>query len=405
MRANTETGKTMKKYRWQLLLGLVLLLSLSACGSTTPEAIPTIVLDSGGSDTTTQQPAQVSSSRGDIIASAVIVPSQEAHLAFVAGGNIKAVNVAIGEKVEAGQILVELDNTIALLEVERAKRALRELTSQAEIATAEETLALALETRDDEAHDVVALDYGRASQEMIDEVQAEITLAKDRLEVAQATYNRVTNLSLENSRRASALLALNDAKTYLNSLHANYQWYISPPSETDVAKTTAQAAVAEAAYQEAQWYLAALNGEKLPSNATGTKLTQLQQAQDNLEAAQNRLEQTRLISPISGIVSEINIIAGEFATPGKILLVVSDMGKLQVKTTDLSERDIIKIKLGDPASIIIDALNEEFSGKIITISPVADSLGGDVIYKVTLSFDEQPVGALDGMTAEVTFEE
>ena len=393
----------MKKNYWQLILGLMLVLSLSACGGTgnAPEAIPTIVLGQGNVATTEASPR----STGDIVASAVVVPAQEAHLAYLTGGNIQTVNVSLGEEVKAGTILVELDNTIALLEVERAKRVLRELTSQAGIATAEEALALALEARDDEAHDVAALEYGRASQEMIDEVQAEITLAEDRLEAVQAAYNRVANLSLENSKRANALLALNDAKTYLNSLQANYQWYISPPSETDVAKTTAQAAVAEAAFQEAEWYLAALKGENLPSDATGAKLTQLQQAQDNFIAAQNRLEQIRLVAPISGIVAEINIIAGEFAPPGKILLVVSDMANLQVDTTDLSERDIGKIKVGASASIRIDALNEEFSGKIILISPIANSLGGDVIYKVSLSFDEQPVGALDGMTAEVTIEE
>ena len=392
----------MKKKRWLPLLVLVLLLSLSACGSTgAPEAIPTIVLDQRDDDIT--EPAQIS--RGGIVASAIVVPAQEAHLAFLIGGNIKTVNMTLGEEVKAGQILVELDNTIALLEVERAKRALRELTSQAEIAIAEEAVVIALESRDDEAHDVVALDYGRASQDMIDEVQAEITLAKDRFEMMQTAYNRVANLSLENSRRASALLALNDAKTYLNSLHASYHWYISPPSEIDVAKTTAEAAVAEAVYQEAQWYLAALNGEELPSNATGAKFTQLQQAQDNLEAAQNRLEQTRLISPISGIVTEINIIAGEFATPGKILLVVSDMANLQVKTTDLSERDILKVNLSASATIIIDALNEEFNGKVTNISPLADTLGGDVIYEVTLIFDELPADLLAGMTAEVSIEE
>ena len=385
-----------------LYLSLLLALLLSACGSSgAPEAIPTIVLGQENVTTTEASPR----STGEIVASALVVPAQEAHLAFVMGGNIQSVNVTLGEEVEAGQILVELDNTIALLEVERAKRALRELTSQAEIATAEEALVLALETRDDEAHDVVALDYGRASQEMLDEVQAEITLAEDRFDVAQAAYNKVKNRSLENSGRANALLALNSAKTYLNSLRADYQWYISPPSEIDVAKTTAQAAVAEAAYQEAQWYLAALKGEKIPTNATGIKLSQFQQAQDNLEAAQNRLEQTRLIAPISGTITEINIIAGEFAPPGKVLLVISDMGNLQVKTTDLSERDIIKVEIGANATIIIEALNEEFNGKVINISPIADSLGGDVIYQVTLTFDEVPENVLGGMTAEVSISE
>ena len=386
-----------------LYLALLLTLLLSACGGAgnAPEAIPTVVLGQGNVNTTEASPR----STGDIVTSAVVVPAQEAHLAYLTGGNIQTVNVILGEEVKAGQILVELDNTIALLEVERAKRALRELTSPMQIAIAEEAVAIALETRDDEAHDVVALDYGRASRDMIDEVQAEITLAENRVEGAQTAYNKVSNQSLESTKRAKALLALNDAKTYLNSLRANYQWYISPPSDVDVAKTTAEAVVAEAVYQEAQWYLAALKEEKVSADASGAQLAQLQQAKDDLEMAENRLDQTRLIAPIAGTIAEINIIAGEYAFPANTLIIISDMSEPQIKTTDLSERDITKVKVGALATIFVDALNEEFSGEVSIISPIADTLGGDVIYEITLTFDEPPAGAFSGMTAEVSIEE
>ena len=386
-----------------LYLSLLLTLLLSACGAggNAPEAIPTIVLGQGNVTTTEASPR----STGDIVASAVVVPAQEAHLAYLTGGNIQTVNVSLSEEVKVGQILVELDNTIALLEVERAKRALRELTSPMQIAIAEEAVAIALETRDDEAHDVVALDYGRASRDMIDEVQAEITLAENRVEGAQTAYNKVSNQSLESTKRAKALLALNDAKTYLNSLRANYQWYISPPSDVDVAKTTAEAVVAEAVYQESQWYLAALKGEKISADASGAQLAQLQQAKDDLKMAENRLTQTRLIAPIAGTIAEINIIAGEYAFPANTLIIISDMSEPQIKTTDLSERDITKVKVGALATIFIDALNEEFSGEVSIISPIADTLGGDVIYEITLTFDEPPANAFSGMTAEVSIEE
>jgi len=381
-------------------------LVLSACGSNSaPEAIPTIVIDGGNAVDTPKPASNTSSNRGSVIASAIVVPAQEAHLAFVTGGNILKVNVKVGDRVTAGHILVELDNTLAQLEIEQAQRTLRELTSPGAIAAAEEAVVNALETRDDEAQDVLGLSYGRASQDIIDEIQAEITLAEKRVEFAQTAYDRVANKSLENSNRANALLALNDAKNYLNSLRADYQWYISPPSETDVAKTTAQAAVAEAAYQEAQWYLAALKGEDIPADASGAMLAQLQQAKANLIAAQNRLEQSRLTAPISGVVTQVNVIAGEFATPGMTLVIVSDLDHLQVRTTDLSERDITNVKVGDPATIIVDVLSDEYSGTVTSISPIADTLGGDVVYEVTISFDEQPVGAFGGMTAEVTIGE
>jgi multidrug resistance efflux pump len=135
------------------------------------------------------------------------------------------------------------------------------------------------------------------------------------------------------------------------------------------------------------------------------KLAQLQQAQSDVIAAQAQLDQSILQAPFSGIVSEVDVVPGDYAAPGRILLVVSDLNNLQVETTDLSELDISKVKIGNPASILIDALNQEFAGKVITISPVAQTLGGDVVYKVTLAFDELPEGALGGMTAEVNIGE
>jgi HlyD family secretion protein len=49
----------------------------------------------------------------------------------------------------------------------------------------------------------------------------------------------------------------------------------------------------------------------------------------------------------------------------------------------------------------VEALDKEFNGKVMAISPVADIVGGDVVYKVTVTLDEQPDGLLWGMNAEV----
>jgi hypothetical protein len=76
-----------------------------------------------------------------------------------------------------------------------------------------------------------------------------------------------------------------------------------------------------------------------------------------------------------------------------------------VETTDLSEREITKIRLGAPVTISIEALNQEFPGKVIGLSPRANTVGGDVVFKVTIAFDTQPQSLLWGMTAEVTIEE
>lgn len=381
-----------------LILLLTLVMALTSCGgAATPEAIPTIVLDSGNSNNTSKPV----STRGDVIASAIVIPAQEANLAFVAGGNVKDVNVTVGEQVKAGQVMIELENTIAQLEVESANRALRELTSLAEIAAAEEALATAQDELDDAQNKVDALSFARASEALIDNVKGEIKLTEKRLAIASDAYRSVANRADGDPKKNEALVAMTNIQLRLNELRAQYNWYTGKPTEIDAAIVQAKFSAAQAIYQEAQWYLAALKGESIPKEASGIKLAQLQQARDDVTAAQKRLDQTRLTTPISGVVAEVNVIAGEFATPGKILVIVSTMDHLQIKTTDLSERDIIKVKVGDPATITIEALNEDFSGKVKNISPIASTLGGDVVYEVTISFDEQPQNLLMGMSAEV----
>jgi len=131
----------------------------------------------------------------------------------------------------------------------------------------------------------------------------------------------------------------------------------------------------------------------------------LQQAQADLIAAQKRLMQTRLVAPFSGTVAQINLSVGDFVSPSQILVIVSDLENIQAKTTDLSERDVLRVQIGAQAEISVDALGESFRATVASISPVADTLGGDVVYEVTLDFEEKPADALGGMTAEVAIDE
>jgi HlyD family secretion protein len=301
--------------------------------------------------------------------------------------------------------LVELDNTLAQLEVERANRALRELTSPSAIAAAEETLATAQKNLDDAETKVEGLAYRRASDELIDNVKAEIDLAKKQLTLASDTYRHFADRPDGDARKAEALYAMTNAQLNLNALQAKYNWYTGKPSETDVALTQAKLSAAQAAFDEAGWYLAALKGEPVPAEASGSKLAQLQQARADVAAAQARLDQTHLIAPFNGIVGAVNVVAGEYASPGLVLIILSDVDHLQVRTTDLSERDIVKVRIGDPARILVEALGEEFDGEVLNISPVASTLGGDVVYEVTLAFTTQPQGLMGGMSAEVTIGE
>jgi RND family efflux transporter MFP subunit len=131
----------------------------------------------------------------------------------------------------------------------------------------------------------------------------------------------------------------------------------------------------------------------------------VQQAQAALEIAQATLAETTLVAPYDAAVASVNIVPGEYVQQNQVVLTLATLNQWQLETTDLSERDIAKVKIGAPVNISVEALNENVSGKVIGISPIASSVGGDVVFKVTIAFDRQPVNLLWGMTAEVTINE
>ena len=54
-------------------------------------------------------------------------------------------------------------------------------------------------------------------------------------------------------------------------------------------------------------------------------------------------------------------------------------------------------------TVSFKALDQDVSGVVSAISPLADTLGGDVVYKVTIELDSLPEGLRAGMSAEVQF--
>ena len=131
----------------------------------------------------------------------------------------------------------------------------------------------------------------------------------------------------------------------------------------------------------------------------------VQQAQVALDLAQINLAEGTLAAPLDGTVTSLGVISGEFVPSDQAVVTLATLDNLQLETTDLSERDITKVKVGSPVDISIEALDKTYTGKVVSIFPKATTVGGDTVFKVTIAFDEQPKDLLWGMTAEVTINE
>ena len=382
------------------LLAASVLVGCTTSGTAT--ALPTVALNAPA--TKVSNAAGITVGRGSPAASGVVYAQQEAQLAFTVNGALKTVNVAEGDQVKAGQVLAELDNATNQRDLEKAQITLKELTSPASQAAAAQDLAVAQQNLKDQQDKVDSQYYRRASDTLINKTQSQIDLAKHTLSLAQDSYKLVAKLERDDSRRATALLNMTNAQLNLNDLIAKYNWYVDKPSTIDAALLNAKFAVAQTAVQEAQWYLAVLKGETLPPEATGAKLATLRSAQSAVADAQKRLDDTRLLSPISGIVVKVNGIAGEIASPGAVLFIISDVSHLHVETTDLSERDVPNVKIGQAVLVTVKALNTTIPGKVTNISPVADTIGGDVVYKTKIELDSPPEGLRAGMSVDVQYQ-
>ncbi|MGO9482926.1 MAG: efflux RND transporter periplasmic adaptor subunit [Candidatus Kryptoniota bacterium] len=126
-----------------------------------------------------------------------------------------------------------------------------------------------------------------------------------------------------------------------------------------------------------------------------------QSANDQFVVAQRQYNNTRITSPISGIVSSRAVDLGDYVTPGMVVAEVVDISKLKV-TISVAEQSIMGLKAGAKATISSDVYpGVDFSGFIKSISSKADA---DHTYPVEVDFPnsrEHPLKA--GMFADVRF--
>jgi RND family efflux transporter MFP subunit len=111
-----------------------------------------------------------------------------------------------------------------------------------------------------------------------------------------------------------------------------------------------------------------------------------------------------LVAPFDGTVVSLDIAPAETVVPGQVVILLGDLSTYQIETTDLSERDVTRVQVGQPANVFIEALEEEFTGNVIDVDRISTALGGDVVFKVTIDLDDQPEALLWGMSADVQIE-
>ena len=139
--------------------------------------------------------------------------------------------------------------------------------------------------------------------------------------------------------------------------------------------------------------------------------SRLRQQEAGLEQAKHDLSRCTITAPMSGLITRLNVKQGESAimgtinNPGTVLAVVSDLGTLEARV-QVDETEVVKVVLGQPAKISIDAFPDTtFAGHVTEIgnSPILTGGGTSqqaVDFEVKVRLDSRVPDVRPGLTAK-----
>jgi multidrug resistance efflux pump len=379
-----------------------------------------------------QQPNTVS-------AEAFVVPLQQANLSFEVGGRVNKIHVQEGQVVQAGQLLLELDQTSQQAGLANAQAGLASAQAQlaevkagatpAQIAQAEAVVAQAQAALDQaiagptpaeiaEAEAQVGSAQAQLSQVLAGTRQEEVEAAAAQLQqteadvrLAQADYDKYVYGDPEEAEPYG--VALQKATLAYQAAKAQYEAQANGATKEAVAVARAGVAEAQAglakvragstAEQIAQAQAEVANAEgalaELRAGSTAEQIAVaeagVQTAAAEVKAAEAELAKTRLVAPFAGMVSAIPVDVGETVAEGKTVIALGDNSRWQVETDDLTEIDVVRVRAGQAVTISVDALpGVTYQGKVVRITPRSETKAGDVTYTVLIDFtkgDPQPL--------------
>jgi macrolide-specific efflux system membrane fusion protein len=195
---------------------------------------------------------------------------------------------------------------------------------------------------------------------------AAATMKADQAAIDQAQQQLDTlNLSISASA-SSASNQLTSAELSLTSSQHNYSTKVAPANASTIATDKASVASAESSVSDAQTILG----------------------------------RSTLTSPVDGIVTVVNVVAGATA-PSSADLSIASL-QMEVSAT-VTETDYPSLKVGQAVNVSITALGQTATGMVKEINPIgtASGSGGVVSYPIVVTIDPAPDGTASGMSADI----
>jgi HlyD family secretion protein len=401
----------------------------------------------------------------DIVgATGTVSSNQSAILNWKTSGLVGETYGQVGDLVQAGDVLAELDpaslapvDILAQADLVAAQRALDDLLeSEVQAAKALQAVAAAQQALEDarspevdqtaaqqaiaeaekaveEAERKLKILTNPVSSSALDQAQANLVLAEKKLNDNQQTIDRIEKRLAKRDDQYRFFESRKLYKKILESLELqriqlqksfenSRQRYInlqSPPNPNDVAVAEANLLEAQAQLSAAQREWERIQGGTSPADIAlleaqladaqrewesvkdGPTPEDIAAAQARVTAAQATLGNTRIVAPFSGVITEAFSKPNDQVSPGTPAFRLDDLSHLWVDV-GISEIDVNLVKPGQPVSLTFDAiLAKEYQGRVVEVSPVGTTNLGIVDFKVRVELIDPDQDVRPGMTAAV----
>lgn len=411
---------------WSIIIGLIVIGVIWFVFFGGPkDSIPTFVL------------AETGLLRQEVSVTGNVKPFSEVDLAFERGGRVAVLNVAVGDKVYIRQLLASISNADLMANLDQAKANLKKvqasfgdsaLKTDLDFSQAENSLVNTIRDSYTKADDAVRnkiyslftdparyrakLSFSTDTflQEDIEEGKDDLTDLLDSWSRSLVSLNNASNLDAYYSTTSNNLISikkiLDKCAEAVNGLG---------PDSSSVTQTQIDAwklnistartsinTVIDTLTASFDSYKTASLSVKTSKNSNLAEEASIEQAKAQVASAEAELTKSNITSPISGIITKVDMKLGEIVSANKNVVSVISYGDYEVESF-ISEADISKIKLNDKARATLDAYGDSatFDMAVIKIDPAATVIDGVPTYKVTLKFTNQDDRIRSGMTANL----
>ncbi len=281
-------------------------------------------------------------------------------------GHVARLDIVDNQYVEAGTVLVEIDPTDYQVAFDRAKADYEDARAAASAAGVNVPITDVNTTSQVSATeaDVVSARAGiAAARQQFDAAQAQRVEAEandvkvqndlvrykqlvDKEEISQQQYDQAVAAAKASAASVVAAHAMADAaqsqvtqaQGELVQAEANFRYAQTAPRQMQISRSRAESAEA-----------------------------QVMQKKAALDQAQLNLQYTKIIAPVTGVVSDRTVEVGQNVAPGQELMKIIPLNDIWI-TANFKETQLRYMKVGQPVTIEVDANGRKYNGKVNSIA-------------------------------------